>query len=154
MLQALLAERFLLTTHRQAKELAGFVLTVAKNGAKLAVAADGASDLSFKKANKSKGTNIDAARLTMPQFAEVLSRKLGKPVTDKTGVTGAYRVHLKWAPLEDANKPGKGGKAKAGRDLPSLFTVIRDQMGLRLDAQKTMGEMIVIDRIEQTPIEN
>lgn len=154
MLQALLAERFHLTMHRQTKELAGFVLTVAKNGAKLEAAAEGAADLSFKKANKAKGTSIEAGRLTMPQFAEVLSRKLGKPVTDKTAVAGAYRVRLKWAPLEDASKPGKAGNAKAGRDLPSLFTVIRDQMGLRLEAQKTQGEMIVIDRIEQTPIEN
>ena len=154
LLQALLAERFHWTMHRETKELAGFVLTVAKNGPKLEAAGDGAADLSFKKANKAKGTSIEAARLTMPQFAEVLSRKLGRPVTDKTAVAGAYHVRLKWAPLDDASKPGKGGKAKPGRDLPSLFTVIRDQMGLRLDAGKTLGEMIVIDRIEQTPIEN
>lgn len=109
--------------HRETKELAGFVLTVAKNGPKLEAVGDGATDLSFKKATK-------------------------------TAVAGAYYVRLKWAPLENASKSGKGGKAKPGWDLPPLFTVIRDQMGLRLDAGKMLGEMIVIDRIEQTPIEN
>src|SRR2546430_13669308 len=41
MLQALLADRFKLTLHRETKQLGGFVVVLAKNGSKLEVAISG-----------------------------------------------------------------------------------------------------------------
>ena len=50
--------------------------------------------------------------------------------------------------------PEKVERQSLSRICRHFSTVIQDQMGLRLDAGKMLGEMIVIDRIEQTPIEN
>jgi len=154
LLQVLLAERFHLAQHRETKELPGYVLTVARDGPKLQPAADGAADLAFKKANKTRGTKIDAEHLTMPQFAEILSLRLGRPVRDMTELAGSYRVALNWSADDPAEKPGKPDKTKPTGDLPSIFTALKDQMGLRLDAQKSQGEILVIDHVDRTPIAN
>jgi uncharacterized protein (TIGR03435 family) len=154
LLQALLAERFRLALHRETRELPGYVLAVAKNGPKLEAAVEGGADLPFKKANKTNGTNIDATHLTMPQFAEILSRRLRRPVRDLTGLAGAYRVRLHWAADDLAKKPGKPDRTKTTRDLPSIFTAVQDQMGLRLDARKAQGEIFVIDHVDRTPTAN
>jgi uncharacterized protein (TIGR03435 family) len=152
LLQRLLVERFHLKLHRESRQLAAYVLTIAKNGPKLESAADDGASLSFKKANKTAGKNIVADRLTMPQFAEILSHRLSHPVQDKTGLSGAYRVRLEWAAEDKTPKPGKPDKAKAAPDSPSIFTALRDQMGLRLDAHKAQVEFLVIDHVDRIPI--
>jgi uncharacterized protein (TIGR03435 family) len=154
LLQGLLAERFRLTLHRETRQLPSYVLTVAKNGPKLEAAADGGADLPFKKANKTGGKNIVADRLTMPQFAEILSHRLSHPVQDRTGLSGAYRVRLEWAAEDKAPKPGKPDKAKPAPDSQSIFTALRDQMGLRLDGHKAQVEFLVIDHVDRAPIAN
>jgi uncharacterized protein (TIGR03435 family) len=90
----------------------------------------------------------------MPQFAEILSRRLGYPVLDMTGLPGAYRVTLEWAAENTAMKPGKADKARAETDRPSIFTAIHDQLGLRLQARKAPVEIFVVDHFEKTPTEN
>ncbi len=154
LLQRLLAERFHLKLHRESRELPAYVLTVAKNGPKLEAAVDDGADLSFKKANKTGGKNIVAERLTMPQFAEILSHRLSHPVQDKTGLSGAFRVRLEWAPENKTPKPGKPDKAKPAPDSPSIFTALKDQMGLRLDSHKAQVEFLVIDHVDRVPIAN
>jgi len=155
LLQSLLAERFRLTLHRETRQLPAYVLTVAKNGPKLEPAAEG-SQVPFKKANKTGGKNIVADRLTMPQFAEILSHRLSRPVQDKTGLSGTYRVRLEWAAQEKDNalKPAKPARVKRTSDSPSIFTALQDQMGLRLDARKAQVELLVIDHVEKTPTAN
>ena len=155
LLQPLLAERFHLTMHRYPRQLHAYVLMVEANGPKLETAdAGGGTGLPFKKANKSAGSRIRSANLTMPQFAEILSRRLGRPVLNLTGLTGAYRVTLEWAAENNVTKPGKMGKAKQDRDGPSIFTALHEQMGLRLQARKAPVEIFVIDHIEKTPTAN
>jgi uncharacterized protein (TIGR03435 family) len=149
MLRPLLAERFGLVTHRESREMPAYVLTVAKNGPKLEEARAG-GDVPFKKANKA-AARIRAPQLTMPQFAEILARRLGHPVRDDTGLTGAYRVSLEWAPETTPRKPGKPGK---DRDRASIFTAIQDQMGLRLEGRKAVVEVLAIDHVLKTPEPN
>ena len=153
LLRPLLAERFHLAMHRNTKRLPAYVLTVGTSGPKLEAAEAGGAGLPFKKANKSGGGRIHSANLTMPQFAEILSRRLSYPVLDRTGLAGAYRVTLEWAAENKAIKPGKIGEAKPDPDRPSIFTALRDQMGLRLQARKAPVEIFVIDHIE-TPTAN
>ncbi len=159
LLRPLLAERFHLAMHRETKQLPAYVLTVGTNGPKLEAADAGGTGLPFKKANKSSGARIHSARLTMPEFAEILSRRLGHPVLDRTGLAGAYRVTLEWAGENKAPKPGKTDKAKPDTakpdpDRPSIFTALHDQLGLRLQARKAPVEIFVIDRIEKTQTAN
>ncbi len=154
LLQPLLAERFHLAMHRETKQLPAYVLTVGTNGPKFEAAEAGGTGLRFKKANKSGGARIHSTHLTMPEFAEILSRRLGHPVLDRTGLAGAYRVTLEWAAENKATKPGKTGKAEPDTDRPSIFTALHDQMGLRLQARKAPVDIFVIDHIEKTPTAN
>jgi uncharacterized protein (TIGR03435 family) len=159
LLQPLLADRFHLTVHRETKQLPAFVLTVGPNGPKLEAADAGGAAPPSKKAKKSSGSRIHAEHLTMPQFAEILSRRLGRPVLDMTKLAGAYRVNLEWAAENETAKPDKpakavSGTAKADTDRPSIFTALQEQMGLRLQARKAPVQVVVIDHIEKTPTEN
>ena len=119
LLQPLLAERFHLAMHRDTRQLPAYVLTVGTNGPKFEAADAGGTGLPFKKANKSGGGRIHSAHLTMPQFAEILSRRLGYPVLDMTGLAGAYRVTLEWTAENTVPKPDKTSKC---RPRTTLFT--------------------------------
>jgi uncharacterized protein (TIGR03435 family) len=153
LLQRLLADRFRLTLHRETKQLPAYQLVVAKNGPKLEPT-DNGSDLPFNKANKDKGSRIAAEHLTMPQFAEILSRRLRHPVQDATGLTGAYRVSLDWAGDDPKDKTGKPGKETPTGVLPSIFTALQEQMGLRLESRKAQVAALVIDHVAKTPTPN
>jgi uncharacterized protein (TIGR03435 family) len=160
LLQPLLAERFHLSMHRGTRQLNAYVLTVGTNGPKLEAADADGTGLPFKKANKSGGARIHSGHMTMPQFAEILSRRLGYPVLDMTGLAGAYRVTLEWAAENNVTagnkvtKPGKTSEPKPDTDRASIFTALHDQMGLRLQARKAPVEIFVIDHIDKTPTAN
>ena len=91
MLQHLLDDRFQLELRHQLKEISHYALTVAKNGAKLrAVEFD---------INKPGTTAYGRGRLahsqaTMTVFTTLLSRQLGLPVVDQTGLKGYYAISL------------------------------------------------------------
>ena len=151
MLRPVLVERFRLATHRESREMPAYVLTVAKSGAKLEEARQG-GDVPFKKANKT-AARIRAPHLTMPQFAEILARRLGHPVRDETGLTAAYRISLEWAAETTPRKPDKIKPGK-DKDRPSIFTAIQEQLGLRLEGRKAAVETLVIDHVRKTPEPN
>ena len=90
----------------------------------------------------------------MPQFAAILSHRLGHPVLDMTGLAGAYRVTLEWAAENKATKPTKNDKGQPDVDRPSIFTALHDQLGLRLQARRAPVDIFVIDHIEKTPTGN
>jgi len=83
------------------------------------------------------------------------SQRLGRPIFDKTGLTGNYDLELHWTP-DDAPPPmaggaqgGSPGSEAASDPGPSLFTALQEQLGLRLDPQKGPVDVVVIDHIEQ-----
>ncbi len=76
----------------------------------------------------------------------VLPSVAGRPVVDKTGLTGRYDLALPAAaepPQPNAPPP----------DDESIFTVLPRALGLRLEPAKGQVEMLVIDHIER-PSEN
>jgi uncharacterized protein (TIGR03435 family) len=78
---------------------------------------------------------------------------LDRPVVDQTGMEGRYDLVLKWAP-DDSQFGGHPPEAsKADSPLPSLFTAIQEQVGLKLDAVKAPVDVMVIDHVEK-PSEN
>ncbi len=143
MLRQLLADRFGLVFHRETKELIVYSLVVGKNGPKLKEGGTGSSPgqgpyLSGPAPGKLVGTRASIASLT-----RALSRSLGRPVNDETGLHGQYDFTLSWTP-DDAAADASG---------PSLFTAVQDQLGLRLESKKAPVETIVIDHIA-TPSPN
>jgi uncharacterized protein (TIGR03435 family) len=143
MLQALLADRFKLTVHRTTKELPVYVLAVAKNGPK------------FKNAEKATGITSNSnrrqwhvvAKVSMEAFAEFLTSEAGRPVLDKTGLTGSYEMTLDWA-------PDSTPATNEAVTLPSLFTALQEQLGLKLGSAKGPVEMLVVDNVDRAPTEN
>jgi bla regulator protein BlaR1 len=73
----------------------------------------------------------------------------GRTVVDKTGLTGNYDFTLKWTPKSTTD----AGSATGPESLPSFFTALQEQLGLRLVSAKGQVEVIVVDDVDE-PSEN
>jgi len=132
MARNLLAERFNLKLHRESKELSVLALTVAKGGPRLQ-----SSEGTGPEIRGGKGRLI-LRNVTIGMFAAQLAgRVLGRPVLDRTGITGEFDITLEWAPDESPNLG------------PSIFTAIQEKLGLKLESQKGTVEVLVIDHVER-----
>ena len=74
----------------------------------------------------------------------------GRPVIDKTNLTGAYRVKMNFDSAAARRPPEVVAPDNAG---PSVFSAVQEQLGLKLESSKTLTETLVIDRLER-PTEN
>jgi uncharacterized protein (TIGR03435 family) len=138
LMQKMLAERFQMTYHRETREVQGFEMVAAKGGLKLTPAKPG----SPKGGGGGPGA-IDLPNTTMNSLAGMLTAMLKRPVADRTGATGDYEVKLRFAPEEDAEST-----------LPSIFTAVQEDLGVKLESAKVPVEMVVIDHLEKAPTEN
>lgn len=141
LLQSLLAERFGLKLHRETRNLPGFVLEIAKQGPRLQPAADAPRSM-----NNGHG-HLEATGVTMGLFTEVLSRELGLPVIDRTGLSGAFDFRLVWNP-DSPHTLELGTGASPDADV-ELFNSIQQQLGLTLKSRRMRVEVLVIDRAEK-----
>jgi uncharacterized protein (TIGR03435 family) len=87
--------------------------------------------------------------LTIPSMLMFIRGMAGRPVIDKTGLTGYYRVRLEVA----LRQPGADSTAIGIIDPPDVFTALPAQLGLKLEESKTMVSTVIVDRIER-PTEN
>jgi uncharacterized protein (TIGR03435 family) len=162
MLQQLLEDRFELATHRETREIPVFVLTAARGGSKLPIAKEGACITRAPGAQLAPGqrqadicgflgfggNNLRATAIRMTDLVGGFSMHLRRLVVDETGITDMFNVALNWTP-DDA----PAGAPPADGAPPSFFTAIQEQLGLRLEAARRPGEVLVIDRVER-PREN
>ena len=187
LLQSLLAERFNLVVHRETKELPIYALVVGKDGPKLhkseiqpdlqnsgtppkAPQPDDPGPLARTvqgSGTPPKGTmmrmgrgQLSAQMSPLAGLAAQLAASLGRPVVDKTGLTGYFDFNLEWTPDETqgsgmlfGEKPPLDSAPPVGSSGPSIFTALQEQLGLKLESQKGPVEVLVIDRIEK-PTEN
>ena len=78
----------------------------------------------------------------------------GRPVVDKTGLTGLYDITLQWIdPPRSAPGTNNAGTPPAADLGPSLFSAIEEQLGLKLAPAKAPLPVLVIDSVEW-PAEN
>ncbi|SEG02411.1 soil-associated protein, TIGR03435 family [Bryocella elongata] len=142
MMQALLAERFGLAFHREKKELRSFALEVAKGGPKLGEKFKQAtSDEVPWRANSAMGTTARA--LTMQEFADFLSGPTEKPVVDKTGLAGRWDFSFDFSKY--MLDPPKG----LDDFLLVLNTTLQGEMGLKLESEKDVVEVMVVDKVQK-----
>ena len=146
LIRSLLAERFKLVIHRETKTLSAYELLVAKGGLKIKEVEPGPGGASSN-TNGGKAL-LNAQRMTMARFADLLGTRLDRPVVDKTEVPGAFDIKVEWT--VDENQSGDGDPSAA----PSIFTALQEQVGLRLVAQKLPVEIVVVERVEKLPTEN
>jgi uncharacterized protein (TIGR03435 family) len=149
LLKKLLADRFAFRCHEEEAAMPAYVLTVAKDGPKMAKTSE-VSELG----GMSIGPLglIQANNVSMSQFASGLQASvMDRPVLDKTGLDGRWDFRLKWM-VDDSQFDGQLSKLQAAdeatKSLPPLFTAIQEQIGLKLEAQKTEVPMLVIDHVD------
>jgi len=165
MLQALLAERFKLVAKLEKRELQSYALVKAKpngplgpglkpstanctGGGALTPEPAGANPDAVPCGVRPAGNGrISLVGIPMGQLAPLLSLAAGRPVVDRTGIKGLYDVELRFSPQ------AAPGSDLANPDATSLFTALEEQLGLKLDAERELVDVLVIERIDR-PTEN
>ena len=74
-------------------------------------------------------------------------------VEDATGLTGTYDFTLSYTPRYMLKAPGADGSTDPSGAI-SLEEAVNKQLGLKLETRKRPVPLIVIDQMEQKPIEN
>jgi uncharacterized protein (TIGR03435 family) len=152
MLRSLLADRFALRTHREKRPMRVFVLSRVRPQGDLGPGIRPSTvDCTGRKpacgeSNAPRGTYRGTGIRWPPDvliFSE-LQLAVAAPVIDRTGLTGQYEIGLEWA---DPTATVAGQAAAAGR--PSLFTALREQLGLKLEPSTELIEVLVIDSVER-----
>jgi uncharacterized protein (TIGR03435 family) len=154
MVRKLLTERFKLTFHHDKREMSAFVLTVAKTGPKMTVNDSKGPGPGFGLQPNASGVNVPVRNASMQEFSNTLqSMVLDRPVVNQTGLEGKYDFVIKFTPddsMFNGHPPTLPTKADTTAEAsPSLFDAVQQQLGLKLEAQKTAVDVIAIDRVEK-----
>jgi len=171
MLQALLADRLKLVARLEKREVSILALMLARNDGKLGknlVESTGCvpPGSAAAKDAASAGTQTTvcgpktggAGRLVLigtpiQQFTSLLAVMLGgRTIVDKTGLTGRYDIDLTFTPEQPL--PVGLNLPPADPNGPSIYTAVREQLGLKLESQRDQEEVLVIDHVERQPSEN
>lgn len=175
MMQALLADRFQLAAHFESKELPVFALVpvkAGKLGPNLLRHTDGApcdtppsefgqryADYPARCDSVELNQKAGAARLgsrdaTLNILASAVANFVGegRPVIDKTGLSGRFDFTMKWM-VESGGQPQPDLASMPPDAEPSALQALRNQLGLRLESTKALVRTLVIDRVER-PSEN
>lgn len=170
MLQSLLLDRFKLKLDHETRQLSTYDLVIAKGGPKVTPTtlpqqppAANAKEQSPRRGiafSRGTGTTVQlvGTDVGIAPFLEALTRQPeleGRTLVDKTGLTGRYDFKMHWT-REDLAQQGNdtnGNAALTNAPLadstgPSLFTALREQLGLKLESRKGPVDVLVIDHIE------
>ena len=178
MLRALMKDRFSLESHIESKETSIFAMIASRSDGKLGAglrragtacapitpppgapappppppaSGRGLGGFAFRCPSAFLPGRFSIRAIDMRGFATVLWRRanVGRPVTDRTGLTGDFDIDLFYAPYgENIN-----GAPIPTDGLPSIFTAVQEQLGLRLDSARGPIDVLVIDRLSP-PAEN
>jgi uncharacterized protein (TIGR03435 family) len=154
MLQTLLADRFHLKAHWEDRPGETYDLVVAKPGKLSAtVVPPTAEELKdfgdhpipplYQSGDGVRGYEYIAHAASAADIASMLTMQFGKPVNDKTNLTGKYYFDLKYHNLFPDDR---------GNDDPNVWppldTAIHDQLGLKIIPSHGNVHVLVIDHIE------
>jgi uncharacterized protein (TIGR03435 family) len=137
LLQSLLADRFHLKVHWETREENVYALVVDKSGPRMSENSEGKEPSMNTQKNNGR-VRMKGIGVPMAILAANLGNQLGRIVVDKTGLPGAWDFQGAWE-IEPAPDSA----------APSIFTGVREQLGLRLVGQKGPVQMLVIDQAER-----
>jgi len=148
MFQNLLTDRFGLKFHKDIREGNIYALTVDPSGLKMK---PNATPEDFEIPMQGPPNKLVGKRVSLPYLCWNLGQILqndARPVVDQTGLTGFYDFTLSFLPqfppdFDTSQIP------QEIKELPSIFDAVKQQLGLRLTAQKGPVEHLVIDHIEK-----
>jgi uncharacterized protein (TIGR03435 family) len=179
MLQALLADRFQLTTRREMRTSRVYEMVAARGGLKITPTAPGGCydprspsgpapvlggplvqcdgvRRRVLAAPPDRVDRIEAVAVRMWKLVDFVTDDVGRPVIDKTGLTEPFNFVLDFAPNVGAGDylgpPTLRDPAAAAASVP-ISTALQEQLGIQLRSAEGPVETIVIDRIER-PSEN
>lgn len=172
MLRALLKERFGLSAHAESREMPIYVLRLARTDATLgqhlrrstmdctgrgSTVVAGRVQCGIMVSQGPGSGSLRGGSATIDNFARLLGDFLDRPLNDETGLSGLFDLELQFT-AERSSTPGApvpGGLATASSpdEIPSVFTALREQMGLKLDAQRGRADVWVIDAVSQPTLD-
>jgi uncharacterized protein (TIGR03435 family) len=150
MLRKLLTDRFQMTVHVEKKELPVYALVAAKNGTKLLHESENPG----KSSVRMNGGGVVFTSTTIAELVDYMSRmrlaEMDRPVIDDTGLKGRYdfAVTLFGTQEEMMAALNKGDFGS------SIFTLLQEQLGLKLEPRKLPVDMVMVEKAEKVPTEN
>ncbi|MCU1323140.1 MAG: hypothetical protein JWM43_2789 [Acidobacteriaceae bacterium] len=143
LIRQLLVERFGLHFHREKREMPAYALQIVKNQPKLAAAADPAlQPLEWTQGHDwVRSENYRSS--SMADFLLIKQLFMDRPLVDQTGLSGRYDFKLTYS-YGDA--PSADGDAD---QPPTMFTAIKEQLGLKFEPVKASVDVMVIDQIKK-----
>jgi uncharacterized protein (TIGR03435 family) len=172
MIQALLIDRYKMAIHYEDRPMDTYTLVAAKSKLTKADPANrtgctrqtpGAADVSTGGRGGSLQLRLVCKNMTMAQWAEQIQAydlDIAYPVSDGTGIEGAWDFTLTYNPLANLRFPGRGlapnpdGVVADPDGAVSFTDAIERQMGLKLEKRQRSEPVLVIDHMEETPTEN
>jgi uncharacterized protein (TIGR03435 family) len=180
MVRHLLEDRFGLQVHWEEVEMPIYELLVAQGGPKLKapekleVEAAAPPKMKTNKdgypefapgvpamfATRVKGAQWVTARMkSVAELLEFLHGAIGRPVVDKTGLTGVFDFNLRYSRLNASTAvAGDGAEPLAAAEpmesAPSILGAFETQLGLKLQPKMGPIKVLVVDRINRMPTRN
>lgn len=153
MIQKLLTSRFGLTFHHEKREMSAFVLTVTKTGQKLTKNDSGGTLPGFGMRPSPTGLMMPVFNASMGNFVSFLQAMVvDRPVVDQTGLEGKWDFTIKFTPddsLFNGHPPPLPAKTDTTESSPNFFDAMQQQVGLKLEAQKTAVDVLAVDHLEK-----
>ena len=146
-LQAVLRDRFHLVLREETHQLPMYALVQDRNGAK--VSRTDAQNSSFVQDRRG---HLIATAQTIDRLPPFLESELRRPVVDQTGLKGIFSFTLGWDPSLQSTSANSSDSSGDSTGL-SIFTALREQLGLRLEPTKGPVPVYVVEKIER-PTEN
>jgi len=142
MTRAMLEDRFSLRAHVEKRPIPVYILTVVVAN-KLTPTTDTTGRMSIGAGNGSAGALL-RGRGTMSGLASMLShlQMIGRPVLDRTGLDGRYQIDDTYFSLNDDIA------------FPSIFTVLKDKLGLRLEPRNEDFDCVIVDHVNAAATPN
>jgi len=155
-LRQMLADRFTLVVHHETRAVPSYEMVLARPdrglGPRLRRSSvdcaqpDACGFQSFPGKAKGRVPIGDLARRVLPAGVGD-----GRPVLDKTGLTGVFDFDLEWTP--DAAAPPRPPDAPPAPPIDpngsSFVTALREQLGLKLEARSGSIDVVVVDHAER-----
>jgi uncharacterized protein (TIGR03435 family) len=153
MFRNMLADEFQLKLKKEVKEGPVYALSVDKSGLKMKVD-DQPWDFEIP-IKPGPGGVLVGKRVPIQRLCfqlQLILQTDERPVIDKTGLAGYYDFTLSFLP-ELAQRVDREQLRPEIRDRPSIFDAVKQQLGLKLEAQKGPVEYFAVEHVEK-PVEN
>ena len=169
MLRSVLLDQFEMKTHTETREVTAYALTVANGKPKMTKADDSERsgcrpDPNAPRPFTNMSLTVACKNTSMAELADTLERMAGAyidhPVVDATGLEGGFDFTMGWTakallqpvPQPDGGQGGQAGQASVPNGI-TVFEAMERELGLRLVRQKRTIPVIVVDHVDEKPIE-